>query len=1834
MHLFINNKLKVKSMKKTFLLAFLALFMLRAIASPGVPTTAATPPTAPSATVLSLFGSHYTQSSQATGTGVWFPGWGQSTSVAYSNIGGSDTTIRYSNLNYEGVALSGGNLDISGYDSIHMDIWSSTCSVLNLHLISASPTAETGPNINLNNGSWTSVTLPLSSFTPTVALTRFFQMKFTAITPGSGSTIYLENIYFKQAAGKPVITGFNVTSPLNTGATYTIVDPTSTSNGAFTYTSSNTAVATISGNVITAVGGGTTTITCTQAASGGFIAGSATASLTVNFPVPSDAAPTPSDDPANVISLFGKHYTQNSKASGTGVWSINWGGAYNAPTFTNFGGDTTMVNNNMGYHGVQLSSSINLTGYDSINIDIWTPNLTSLNIDLVGNVREVDYAVTLTKLGWNHIQLPLTTFSSAGLTGFLQFKFENTAGTGGYVYMQNIYFSKKAGSPTITGFSIPSQIYTGSNSTITITDPTSNSGGAFTYSSGNTSVATVSGNTVTILGAGTAIITATQAANGSFLAGTTAATLTVDYATPATAAPAPTEAAPYVFSLYGDTYTNLASINWFPGWGQSTTYTPTTIGGASTIKYANLNYEGVNLPADENVSTMDSLRFNVWTPNCTSLKVALINTTGGVVQQFVTVSLTANTWNTISIPLSSFSPVNLTKVQQMSFTTVTPGSGAVIYLQNIYFMNVVGKPTITGFTIPTQTYTGSNFTYTITDPSSNSTGAFTYSSSNTAVATVSGNVLTIKAIGTSTITANQASDANYLAGSALATLTVDYPSPSTAAVVPTKSANDVISLFGDTYTNVAGTNWGPIWGGPTQGQYNAVTIAGTSTLKYSSMGYSGVQFDGGTIDASLMDTMHLDVWTPNCTSFNLFIINTNGGANQHVTLTPTTSGWNSFNIPMSSYSTVANHVNQLKIEANTPSSGSVLYIQNVYFFKLAGKPTFSGFSMPGSLTTSSAPFTITAPTSNSSGAFTYTSGNTAVATISGNTVTIVGGGVAVITATQAADPINGYIAGSVTATLSVAFAGPATAAPVPTSASGNVISLWGDTYTNVAGTDWYPNWGQPTTKNTLTVGGMSTLQYSNLNYQGVQFASPINATTMKTLHMDIWTPNVNKMNIDLIGTNLDYTVSLTHNGWNSINIPLSAYSSGLNSIGQFKFTIEVFTPNTGGVLYFQNIYFDNSTPVATWVGTTSTDYGVASNWAYGIAPASASDLSIPAAPANQPVLGSNVALNNIVLNGSLDLNGHTVSLNGAVTGTGSFKGSATSSLTIGGTVGTINFNAGSNTVQNLTINSGSVTLGNALNVVGLVSSNGGTLNTGGFLTLKSTSIANTAVLGPVTGTITGTATVERFIPQALRTFRDLGTGGVANAGSFFNNWQEGGATTAGKGIYITGKYGASAGVDATTGFDISRSGQASLYAYGAGNWPAVTNTKTTTIDPYQAYRVFVRGDRNFANFGFAADPSNMYSSTAIRTTGNFVTGNVTFSTAGVANTNYASAATKLVAGNGNYSLIANPYACPIDWEAVYANGANQNISSTYWYFDPTFMSGGYATYVSYNAVSHVTSNATSKVNKYIQPGMGFFVQNTGASPVLAITEANKAAGSTKTAVYRTVAPNYLQVSLWKNVNGENTNIDGTVAVFNSEFTKVIGDKDSKKLNNGGENLYITQSNTDLSIAGLPIPTVNDEIALNLSQVVAGTKYQINVDANQFTTNGMDLFIKDRLLNTYVPVAEGVSFTATNDASSYQGRFSVVFKRGTVSPVIVKGSVAIYPNPVSNNKINLQMNNLDKGTYTVRVINNLGQEVMNSTISNESGNAIKTITAKGLTTGVYTLQVTGKSGAYTTEMIVK
>jgi len=141
---------------------------------------------------------------------------------------------------------------------------------------------------------------------------------------------------------------------------------------------------------------------------------------------------------------------------------------------------------------------------------------------------------------------------------------------------------------------------------------------------------------------------------------------------------------------------------------------------------------------------------------------------------------------------------------------------------------------------------------------------------------------------------------------------------------------------------------------------------------------------------------------------------------------------------------------------------------------------------------------------------------------------------------------------------------------------------------------------------------------------------------------------------------------------------------------------------------------------------------------------------------------------NIPSGSQLQINGNTLSLTD-LAGPGTISGSSTSNLAVIGSNGgnvMLNFTGGSNTLNNFTVNrsgsGASATLTNALDVLNVLTLTTGALNTGGMLTLKS-SAANTARVAPVTGSISGDVTVERFMP-ARRAWRILSApvGGISS----------------------------------------------------------------------------------------------------------------------------------------------------------------------------------------------------------------------------------------------------------------------------------------------------------------------------------------------------------------------------------------------------------------------------------------------------------------------------------------
>lgn len=187
----------------------------------------------------------------------------------------------------------------------------------------------------------------------------------------------------------------------------------------------------------------------------------------------------------------------------------------------------------------------------------------------------------------------------------------------------------------------------------------------------------------------------------------------------------------------------------------------------------------------------------------------------------------------------------------------------------------------------------------------------------------------------------------------------------------------------------------------------------------------------------------------------------------------------------------------------------------------------------------------------------------------------------------------------------------ASATAPPSRNPADVISIYGSAYTNVAGTDTFPDWGQGgqgSSWGTFDLSGDEMLQYINLSYQGIQFGSAQDVSSMEYIHLDVWTTDVSRIETSLISvSNGEKPVwtDLTANDWTSIDIPISAFTNqGLTvaDIHQLKF---VGDPWAAGTVFIDNIYFwkspsvfndvpvnfDNPSLTYTWNGFGDPGFG-------------------------------------------------------------------------------------------------------------------------------------------------------------------------------------------------------------------------------------------------------------------------------------------------------------------------------------------------------------------------------------------------------------------------------------------------------------------------------------------------------------------------------------------------------------------------------------------------------------------------------------------------------------------
>jgi hypothetical protein len=141
---------------------------------------------------------------------------------------------------------------------------------------------------------------------------------------------------------------------------------------------------------------------------------------------------------------------------------------------------------------------------------------------------------------------------------------------------------------------------------------------------------------------------------------------------------------------------------------------------------------------------------------------------------------------------------------------------------------------------------------------------FDYTSTDTAVATVSRGVIRVRARGNSTITAQLG---GVTAAGSIA-IAANEPPPTTAPM-PALAAGSVISLFSSMYTNVPVDKWSADWD---RADVADIAIGGHVAKVYTNLSYAGIEFTSHLIDATAMTHLHFDAWATSGTTLKVKLV--------------------------------------------------------------------------------------------------------------------------------------------------------------------------------------------------------------------------------------------------------------------------------------------------------------------------------------------------------------------------------------------------------------------------------------------------------------------------------------------------------------------------------------------------------------------------------------------------------------------------------------------------------------------------------------------------------------------------------------------------------------------------------------------------------------------------------------------------------------------------------------------------------------------------------------------------------------------------------------------------
>ena len=122
-------------------------------------------------------------------------GWGEATIHEWMDLSASDKVFYVQNLNWAGWHSWGADIDATGMQYLHVDVYSIGATSVNVTPISHDPTHEGSSTIALTPNAWTSYDVPLSDYdAANIEWNKIFQFKF--MNPVGGDELLIDNVYF------------------------------------------------------------------------------------------------------------------------------------------------------------------------------------------------------------------------------------------------------------------------------------------------------------------------------------------------------------------------------------------------------------------------------------------------------------------------------------------------------------------------------------------------------------------------------------------------------------------------------------------------------------------------------------------------------------------------------------------------------------------------------------------------------------------------------------------------------------------------------------------------------------------------------------------------------------------------------------------------------------------------------------------------------------------------------------------------------------------------------------------------------------------------------------------------------------------------------------------------------------------------------------------------------------------------------------------------------------------------------------------------------------------------------------------------------------------------------------------------------------------------------------------------------------------------------------------------------------------------------------------------------------------------------------------------------